>query len=226
MRIRIAPSLLAADFARLADALAIAEQGGADLVHVDVMDGRFVPNLTIGPPVVKALRAATRLPLDVHLMIAEPERTLPEYLDAGADWISVHVEATHHLHRCLSLIRSGGAKAGAAINPATPTGALSAAWQDLDYAVVMSVNPGWGGQKFIEPSLEKVRRLRDEALAAGARFAIEVDGGVDAGRAPALARAGAEILVAGTAIYGAGDPAGAIGRLRDAAEAAQASVRV
>jgi ribulose-phosphate 3-epimerase len=219
MRIRIAPSLLAADFARLADALAVAEQGGADLVHVDVMDGRFVPNLTIGPPVVRALRAATRLPLDVHLMIDEPERTLREYLDAGADWVSVHVEATHHLQRCLSQIREAGAKAGAAINPATPTSALSAAWQDLDYAVVMSVNPGWGGQPFLEPSLEKVRRLRDEALAAGSRFAIEVDGGVDARRAASLANAGAEILVAGTAIYGAGDPAGAIGRLREAAEA-------
>jgi ribulose-phosphate 3-epimerase len=219
MRIRIAPSLLAADFARLADALAIAERGGADLIHVDVMDGRFVPNLTIGPPVVKALRAATRLPLDVHLMIEEPERTLPQYLDAGADWISVHVEATHHLQRCLSLIRGGGAKAGAAINPATPVSSLAAAWQDLDYAVVMSVNPGWGGQKFLEPALGKIRRLRDEALGAGARFPIEVDGGVDAATAPAVASAGAEILVAGTAIYGAGDPAGAIGRLREAAEA-------
>jgi len=223
MKIRIAPSLLAADFARLADALAVAEKGGADLIHVDVMDGRFVPNLTIGPPVVRALRAATRLPLDVHLMIQEPERTLPEYLDAGADWISVHVEATQHLQRCLSQIRAGGARAGAAINPATPVTALSAAWQDLDYAVVMSVNPGWGGQKFLEPSLDKIRRLRDEALGAGARFPIEVDGGVDMGRAAALAQCGAEILVAGTAIYGAGDPAEAIGRLREAAEA---SVRV
>ena len=223
MKIRIAPSLLAADFARLADALAVAEKGGADLIHVDVMDGRFVPNLTIGPPVVRALRAATRLPLDVHLMIQEPERTLPEYLDAGADWISVHVEATQHLQRCLSQIRAGGARAGAAINPATPVTALSAAWQDLDYAVVMSVNPGWGGQPFLEPSLDKIRRLRDEALGAGARFPIEVDGGVDMGRAAALAQCGAEILVAGTAIYGAGDPAEAIGRLREAAEA---SVRV
>ena len=151
MSVRIAPSLLSADFARLADALAMAEAGGADLVHVDVMDGHFVPNLTIGPPVVRALRKATRLPLDVHLMIEQPEATLPEYLDAGADWISVHVEATHHLQRCLDAIRRGGAKAGAAINPATPTLALSAAWPDLDYAVVMSVNPGWGGQPFLAP---------------------------------------------------------------------------
>ena len=137
-RVRIAPSLLAADFARLADALATAEQGGADLVHVDVMDGHFVPNLTIGPPVVRALRAATRLALDVHLMIEEPEKTLAEYLDAGADWVSVHVEATRHLQRCLAMIRKAGRRAGAAINPGTPAHALMEAWSDLDYTVVMS----------------------------------------------------------------------------------------
>jgi ribulose-phosphate 3-epimerase len=222
MRIRIAPSLLSADFARLADALAVAEAGGADLVHVDVMDGHFVPNLTIGPPVVRALRRATRLPLDVHLMIERPEATVGEYLDAGADWVSVHVEATHHLQRCLDTIRRAGAKAGAAINPATPTLALSDAWADLDYSVVMSVNPGWGGQSFLRPSIEKVRRLHAEARAAGSRLSIEVDGGVGTDNAAALAEAGAEILVAGTAIYGAEDPAGAIGLLRDAA---QASVR-
>ena len=216
MSIRIAPSLLACDFARLADALAEAEAGGADLVHVDVMDGHFVPSLTIGPPVVRALARATRLPLDVHLMIERPERSLPEYLDAGAAWISVHVEATHHLQRCLQTIRKGGAKAGAAINPATPTLALSAAWADLDYAVVMSVNPGWGGQPFLPASLEKVQGLRGEALAAGSRLEIEVDGGVDLGNAAALTAAGAGILVAGTAIYGAADPAAAIGKLRDA----------
>ena len=217
-RVRIAPSLLAADFARLADALATAEQGGADLVHVDVMDGHFVPNLTIGPPVVRALRASTRLALDVHLMIEEPERTLAEYLDAGADWVSVHVEATRHLQRCLATIRKAGARAGAALNPATPTQALAASWADLDYAVVMSVNPGWGGHPFIPGSVEKVRLLQSEAAERGAKPTIEVDGGVDEGNAAALAAAGAEILVAGTAIYGSSDPVAAIGRLRTAAE--------
>ncbi len=219
MKVRIAPSLLSADFARLADALAVAEAGGADLVHVDVMDGHFVPNLTIGPPVVRALRKATRLPLDVHLMIERPEATIAEYLDAGANWISVHVEATHHLQRCLDLVRRGGARAGAAVNPATPTAALSAAFADLDYAVVMSVNPGWGGQPFLAPSVGKVRRLRTEARAAGGRLSIEVDGGVTASNAGELVAAGAEILVAGTAIYGADDPAAAIGRLREGAAA-------
>src|SRR5512136_2636192 len=163
MPIEIAPSILSADFARLADALAMLERAGADLVHVDVMDGHFVPNLTIGPPVVRALRRATRLPLDVHLMIERPERTLAEYLDAGVEYVSVHVESTPHLQRCLDAIRRGGARAGAALNPATPTLALSSAWQDVDYAVVMSVNPGWGGQPFLAPSVEKVRRLKGEA---------------------------------------------------------------
>jgi ribulose-phosphate 3-epimerase len=220
--LRIAPSLLAADFARLADALSMAEEGGADLVHVDVMDGHFVPNLTIGPPVVRALRAATRMALDVHLMIEAPENSLAEYLDTGADWISVHVEATRHLQRCLSAIRKGGAKAGAALNPATPPGVLSSAWADLDYVVVMSVNPGWGGQPFLPASVEKVRRLRAEASEAGFRLVVEVDGGVNTGNAHSLAAAGAEILVAGAAIYGASDPAAAIGRLRASAEGVRA----
>jgi ribulose-phosphate 3-epimerase len=220
MKVRIAPSLLSADFARLADALAAVEAGGADLVHVDVMDGHFVPNLTIGPPVVRALRKATRLPLDVHLMIERPEATLAEYIDAGANWISVHVEATDHLQRCLDLVRRSGVKAGAAINPATPTLALSAAYDDLDYAVVMSVNPGWGGQPFLPGSIEKVRKLEKEAQAgSGRRLTIEVDGGVTKANAGELVAAGAEILVAGTAIYGADDPAAAIGKLRDAAVA-------
>ncbi|HVQ53742.1 MAG TPA: ribulose-phosphate 3-epimerase [Thermoanaerobaculia bacterium] len=220
MKVCIAPSLLSADFARLADALAMAEAGGADLVHVDVMDGHFVPNLTIGPPVVRALRKATRLPLDVHLMIENPERTLPEYLDAGVDWVSVHVESTRHLQRCLDTIRRAGARAGAALNPGTPSLMLASAWQDLDYAVVMSVNPGWGGQKFLAPSVEKVRRLRIESREAGSSLAIEVDGGVDSGNAAPLAAAGAEILVAGTAVYGHADPAAAIGQLREAASLA------
>jgi ribulose-phosphate 3-epimerase len=217
MNVRIAPSLLSADFARLADALAIAEKGGADLVHVDVMDGHFVPNLTIGPPVVRALKRATRLPLDVHLMIEKPEETLEKYIDAGADWISVHVEATRHLQRCLGLIRRGGAKAGAAVNPGTPVAALAAAWEDMDFALVMSVNPGWGGQPFLRSSVARVRRARENASSAGARAAIEVDGGVDAGNVGELVEAGAEILVAGAAIYGQGDPVSAIEKLRAAA---------
>jgi ribulose-phosphate 3-epimerase len=221
-RVRIAPSLLAADFARLADALSVAEEGGADLVHVDVMDGHFVPNLTIGPPVVRALRAATRLALDVHLMIEQPEKTLSEYVDAGADWVSVHVESTRHLQRCLAAIRGGGARAGAAINPGTPPEALDASWEDLDYVVVMSVNPGWGGQPFLPGSVEKVRRVRSLASEAGSRPSIEVDGGVDPANAAILAGAGAEILVAGTTIYGASDPVEAIGRLRAAAEGVRA----
>jgi ribulose-phosphate 3-epimerase len=217
MSVRIAPSLLSADFARLADALAMAEEGGADLVHVDVMDGHFVPNLTIGPSVVKAMKRATRLPLDVHLMIEKPEETLERYLDAGGDWISVHVEATRHLQRCLETIRRGGAKAGAAINPGTPVGALAAAWGDLDLALIMSVNPGFGGQAFLRGSVARVRRARAAAAEAGARAVIEVDGGVDAGNAAELVEAGAEILVAGTAIYGQGDPVSAIEKLRAAA---------
>ncbi len=217
MSVRIAPSLLSADFARLADALAEAEEGGADLIHVDVMDGHFVPNLTIGAPVVKALKRATRLPLDIHLMIESPEKTLENYLEAGADWISVHAEATRHLQRCLDTIRRGGARAGAALNPGTPVSALAASWGDLDFALVMSVNPGWSGQKFLTSSVGKVRRVREDALAQNARAAIEVDGGVDASNAAELVEAGAEILVAGTAIYGQEDPPAAIEKLRAAA---------
>jgi ribulose-phosphate 3-epimerase len=215
--VRIAPSLLAADFARLADALAIAEEGGADLIHVDVMDGHFVPNLTIGPPVVAALKKATRLPLDVHLMIENPEETVERYLGAGGDWISVHVEATRHLQRCLAAIRQGGAKAGAVLNPATPVDALSESWQDLDYAVVMSVNPGRGGQPFLRHAIEKVRRLRDGGLEGRHAVPIEVDGGVDRSNAGELVAAGAEILVAGTSVYGQADPRAAIETLRAAA---------
>jgi ribulose-phosphate 3-epimerase len=215
--VRIAPSLLAADFARLADAVRMAEEAGADLVHVDVMDGHFVPNLTIGPPVVAALRKSTRLPLDVHLMIETPEATLPRYLEAGADWISVHVEATHHVHRCLDTIRRGGARGGAVINPGTPVGALDAILQDLDYAVVMSVNPGAGGQAFIPGSVAKVQGLARAVAASGRAVPIEVDGGVDAGNAGVLCAAGAEILVAGTAVYGEADVRAAVARLRAAA---------
>ena len=217
MSVSIAPSILAADFARLAEALAAAEEGGADLVHVDVMDGHFVPNLTIGPPVVKAMKKATRLPLDVHLMIERPEETVARYLDAGADWISVHVEATAHLQRCLDAIRKGGARAGAAVNPGTSAAALDESWSDLDFAVVMSVNPGWGGQPFLASSLDKVRRVHRALRTAGSRAAIEVDGGVEPGNAGDLAEAGAEILVAGTSVYGRENVASAIAALKAAA---------
>ena len=217
MSVRIAPSLLSADFARLADALAVAAEGGADLVHVDVMDGRFVPNLTFGPPVVAAIKRASSLPIDVHLMIENPEETLDRYLDAGADWVSVHVEATRHLQRCLDAIRRGGARAGAVLNPATPVETLSESWGDLDYAVVMSVNPGRGGQPFLKHSIDKVRRLREAARSSRSNAPLEVDGGVDTANAADLAAAGAEILVAGTSVYGQDDPRAAIEKLRAAA---------
>jgi len=213
--VRIAPSILAADFARFADALAAAREGGADMVHVDVMDGRFVPTLTFGWPMVEALRKATDLPLDIHLMIEKPEETLDRYI-CGVQFVSVHVEATAHLHRCLDRIRSGGASAGAAINPATPAGALDAVSGDVDHVLVMSVNPGWGGQKFIDSTYEKIRGMRP--MLSGRGVPIEIDGGVTRENAARCRAAGADILVAGTSVYGQADPAAAIRAIRRAAE--------
>jgi len=213
--VRIAPSILAADFARFADALAAAREGGADMVHVDVMDGRFVPTLTFGWPMVEALRKATDLPLDIHLMIEKPEETLDRYL-CGVQFVSVHVEATAHLHRCLDRIRSGGASAGAAINPATPAGALDAVSGDVDHVLVMSVNPGWGGQKFIDSTYEKIRGMRP--MLSGRGVPIEIDGGVTRENAARCRAAGADILVAGTSVYGQADPAAAIRAIRRAVE--------
>jgi len=220
--LQIAPSLLSADFAALGDAIARAERGGADLIHVDVMDGHFVPNITIGPPVVKALKRVARLPLDVHLMIEEPDRYIEAFVSAGAASVTVHAEAVVHLHRTVHLIKSLGAKAGVALNPATPPGTLEDIAADLDYVLVMTVNPGFGGQTFIPRSESKVRAVRELLRQAGSRAPIEVDGGIDIHTAPGIVAAGADILVAGNAIFGSPDPERAIQDLRAAARAAVA----
>jgi ribulose-phosphate 3-epimerase len=213
---RIAPSILSADFAALGDAIGRVEAGGADQLHVDVMDGHFVPNLTIGPPVIESIRKRTRLPLDVHLMIEEPERWTDTYVKAGADFVTVHAEACTHLQRALSQIREAGARAGVALNPSTPPEVLQYVLDDLDLVLVMSVNPGFGGQSFIPTAYEKIRRTR--ALLAGRDVLVSVDGGVKASNAPLLAQAGATVLVAGSSIFGAPDPGAAVATLRSASE--------
>jgi ribulose-phosphate 3-epimerase len=221
MSVRIAPSILSADFARLGEEIADAAAGGADLFHLDVMDGHFVPNLTIGPAVVKAVRGVTDRPFDVHLMISEPQRYIDAFIEAGADMVSVHVEAEPHLHRALMQIRGGKAKAGVAINPGTALESLNDILEYCDYVLVMTVNPGFGGQKFIAPAADKVRRLRDLARSRNLSFEIEVDGGVDATNAGALAAAGATMLVAGSAVFGKTDRRGAIEAIRSAATSTQ-----
>jgi len=218
--VRIAPSILSADFARLADAIAHIEAGGADLVHVDVMDGHFVPNITIGPPVVAALKRVTKLPLDVHLMITDPDRYLEAFVQAGASMLTVHAEVLPHLHRTLTQIRSFGVKAGVAINPSTPVSAISDVTAQMDHLLVMSVNPGFGGQTFIPHSLAKITAARELLAANGSQAVIEVDGGVDCENAKSIIRAGASILVAGASIFGTGDATEAIRALRRAAGAA------
>jgi ribulose-phosphate 3-epimerase len=203
MSVRIAASLLAADFARLADAVAEAEAGGADWIHLDIMDGRFVPNLTVGPPVVEAIRRVTELPLDVHLMIEAPERYLDTFVDAGADVLTVHQEATPHLLRALQAIRERGVKAGASLNPGTPVAALEEVVSFVDLVLVMTVNPGFGGQRFLPNSPAKIRRVRQLLEAAGrSDVEVEVDGGIAPATAPLVTAAGATVLVAGAAIFG------------------------
>jgi ribulose-phosphate 3-epimerase len=220
--LQIAPSLLSADFAALGAAVAAAERGGADLIHVDIMDGHFVPNLTMGPPIVKALHRVARIPLDVHLMIEEPDRYGEAFVDAGAGSVTVHVEACVHLHRTIQFIKSLGAQAGVALNPATPVVALEQITGDVDYVLVMTVNPGFGGQTFIPRSESKIRQVRDLLRRDGSTAPIEVDGGIDTRTAPRVVAAGADILVAGQAIFGSPDAERATRDLRAAATASVA----
>ena len=204
--IELAPSILSADFARLGEQVRAAGEGGGSVVHVDIMDGHFVPNLTIGPPVVKALRKVTKLPLDCHLMIENPDEFVPAFAEAGADWISVHQEACRHLNRTLHLIKSHNCLAGAVINPATPVDTLAEVLDLVDYVLVMSVNPGFGGQRFIPGTLHKMRRLAEIRGQRGLAYRIEVDGGIALDTVGDVVRAGGEILVAGNAVFGNGDP--------------------
>ncbi len=221
--IQIAPSILSANFAKLGEDIAAVERGGADLIHVDVMDGHFVPNITIGPPVVRAIRKVATRPLDVHLMIDQPERYVDDFVDAGAAMLSVHVEAARHLHRTIAHIKSRGIKAGAVLNPSTPATALEEIAGDLDFVLVMSVNPGFGGQVFIPQSLEKLRRVREVLSRAGSSAPIEIDGGIDATNAADVVAAGASILVAGNAIFGTPDAEAATRALRAACGSAAGS---
>ena len=203
--IKIAPSILSADFARLGDEIRAATAAGAHLLHVDVMDGHFVPNITIGPPVVESIRKVTQLPLDVHLMIEDPDKFLKDFVAAGADILTVHYEATVHLHRSVQMIRESGIRAGVSINPATPVSSLDNILGDVDMVLVMSVNPGFGGQKFIPSALEKLKLLRRKIDEAGLSVLIEVDGGVKPENAKEIAAAGADILVMGSAFFNSGD---------------------
>ncbi|MBI2204196.1 MAG: ribulose-phosphate 3-epimerase [Candidatus Rokubacteria bacterium] len=213
--VKIAPSILSADFAALGDDIARVEAGGPDQLHVDVMDGRFVPNLTIGPVVVEAIRKRTRLPLDAHLMIVEPERYVVDFVRAGADIVTVHAEASPHLQRVLAQIREAGARAGVALNPSTPPDVLEYVLDDLDLILVMSVNPGFGGQKFIPTAYPKLRRLRE--MIGKRAIDLSVDGGVKLDNAKSLADHGATVLVAGSAIFGDPDPAAMVRKLRTTA---------
>ena len=215
MKIQIAPSILSADFGRLAEEVRSVEMAGADVIHVDVMDGHFVPNITIGPMVVKALRSVTKLPLDVHLMIEFPDRYIEAFARAGASWLTVHVEACSHIHRTINAIKALGVKAGAVLNPATSPSTLEYILADLDLVLVMSVNPGFGGQHFIPSSLDKIKHLRKLLASLDHYVPIEVDGGVNSQTIEAVVSAGADICVAGSAIFGSRDYAATIKKIKE-----------
>ncbi len=218
MKVQIAPSILSADFGRLAAEVKAVEDAGADVIHVDVMDGHFVPNITLGPLIVRAIKPVTNLPLDCHLMISDPDRYIEAFASAGADWITVHVEACTHLHRTIQAIRGLGVKAGAVLNPATPLSTLDYVLEDLDLVLLMSVNPGFGGQGFIPSALRKTAELREMIKSRGLDIPIEVDGGVNLSTIRDVVAAGAEICVAGSAVYGTDDYARTISDLKKAAE--------
>jgi ribulose-phosphate 3-epimerase len=216
--VRIAPSILSADFAALGAAIGQVERGGADLIHVDVMDGHFVPNITIGPPVVRSIKRVATVPLDVHLMITDPDRYIEVFAQAGANMMSVHVEVLPHLHRTVHAIKALGVQAGVVLNPSTPVGTLVDIAADVDYVLVMSVNPGFGGQTFIPRSESKVREVRALLDRVGNRAPIEIDGGIDLENIARVVAAGAGILVAGAAVFGTPDPEGAVRHLKAAAQ--------
>ena len=225
MTVRLAPSILSADFTALGAAIGAVERGGADLIHVDVMDGHFVPNITIGPPVVRSIKRIAKVPLDVHLMISDPDRYIEAFADAGASMLSVHVEVVPHLHRTIAAIKGLGVKAGVVLNPSTPVVSLEEIAGDVDFVLVMSVNPGFGGQAFIPRSDEKVRAVRAMLDRAGSTAPVEIDGGIDTSNAARVVAAGAEILAAGAAIFHTPDPEAATRALRAAAASVMAAGR-
>ncbi len=216
--VQIAPSILSADFSRIEEAVKIADEAGADLIHIDIMDGHFVPNLTFGPQLVASIRKKTSLPLDVHLMVENPRSFIPLFVEAGADWISIHLEASVHLHKDVTMIKEYGKKAGLALNPATPLHLMNEILNEVDFILLMTVNPGWGGQGFIESCHSKISKLKSWINGQNLKIPIEIDGGVKLSNMEVLIKDGADILVAGSAVYGEKDPKGTIIKMKELAQ--------